>query len=104
MCNSILTVNELSSDPISTNIIRLVLRDVGGSATCKKIKNDSASLYPSLLIYTDRQKKPDTFSCCIKSLSLVRGELFFVCKYLLLLSNDSEIVFGDNHLIKTVNL
>ena len=44
--------------------------------------------------YTDRQKKPDTFSCCIKSLSLVRGELFFVCKHLLLFSNDFEIVLA----------
>ena len=56
------------------------------------------------MLYTDRQKKPDTFSCCIKTLSLVRGELFFVCNHLLLLSNDSEIVFGDNHLIKNCEL
>ena len=32
----------------------------------------------------------------------MRGGLFLVCMHLLLLSNDSESVFGGNHLVNSV--
>ena len=58
------------------------------------------------LIYVDRQKyMTHSMSYTVyKIISLVRGEIMFVFKHRLLLSNDSEIVLGGKHLINAVKL